>query len=275
VRCDSLDKSLLESISTNDSPTELFNATKITSISGFDGSAWPEITLENEATGDTPTTISCRLVIGADGRNSSVRKAAGILYDGFEYGKSGLVSSLASDAIDGNRAYQRFLTDGPIALLPTSESTYSMVWTLPTKVTKRLESVDDETLTKLINAALLYDQPDISYLLSYISTMSAEELTTELQFSAKRAVYKPTVPTITSILDSDRTRGAYPLRAGTSRYYVDARIALVGDAAHGIHPLAGQGMNLGLGDVECLSGVIGRAVERGEDFGMRVRGLWF
>jgi len=109
VQIDSLDKSLLESISSNESSTELFNATKITSISGFDGSAWPEITLENESTGATPTTLSCRLVIGADGMNSSVRKAAGIPYDGFEYGKSGLVASLASDSIDGNRAYQRFL----------------------------------------------------------------------------------------------------------------------------------------------------------------------
>ncbi|KAL3898552.1 MAG: hypothetical protein SGCHY_002667 [Lobulomycetales sp.] len=275
VHVGSLDAALLESLSSNtDSHIEFFNKTKISSVSGLsDTFNWPEITLENEDTPDNGAQISCRLIIGADGANSLVSKAAGIPFDGFQYGKRGVVASLSTSSNPGmgDRAYQRFLQDGPIALLPTSESTFSLVWTLPATIAEQLEKLDESTFVRLINAALRCDQPDISYLLNNIASIAAaKELETELEFSQSRAKFSPDrpLPVVDGVIDASSTRGSFPLRAGTSRYYLENRCVLVGDAAHTIHPLAGQGLNLGLGDVKCLAHVIIDAASKGEDFGM-------
>lgn len=172
--------------------------------------------------------LSCALVIGADGHDSAVRRAAGIETRGRDYAQTGIVAHLATERSHGETAWQRFLPGGPLALLPLADGRVSLVWSLPVASADELLRLDDATFGERVTAA------------------SAGVL----------GALRPTTP-----------RAGFPLRLMHAVEYTRPRLALAGDAAHAVHPLAGQGVNLGLMDVAALVQVSGEALAAGEDIG--------
>jgi 2-octaprenylphenol hydroxylase len=168
------------------------------------------------------------LVVGADGAESAVRRMAGIDTRGWDYGQRAVVAHLASEVPHGATARQRFLDTGPLALLPLADGRSSLVWsTLPEQA---------EELTRCPEEAF------------------AERVT-----AASAGVLGRLVPTT--------ARVSFPLRLLHAHRYAADRIVLVGDAAHAVHPLAGQGINIAFLDAAALVDVLGDALEAGDDPG--------
>jgi 2-octaprenyl-6-methoxyphenol hydroxylase len=172
--------------------------------------------------------IEAKLAVAADGRDSLLREAQDIRVVAWDYPQTGIVATVEHEAPHNGVAYEHFLPSGPFAILPMTGNRSSLVWTEETKNARRL---------------LAAKQPDF-----------AAEL--GLRFGAHLGEIKQTGP-----------RWSYPLRLHLARAYVRPRFALVGDAAHGIHPIAGQGLNLGLKDAAALAETILDAARLGQDFG--------
>ena len=173
-------------------------------------------------------TIHAKLLIGCDGRDSKVAKNAGIVRIGWDYPQSALVCALHHSKPHHGTAHQIFTPNGPLAVLPLRGNRVSIVWTQERN-----------------RAALIHGLDDAGYLATLRETLG--------DFLGEVAL--------------DGTRGAYPLGWALTESFVRARVALVGDSAHGIHPLAGQGLNLGLFDSAALCQVLFDAVQNGEDIG--------
>ena len=165
------------------------------------------------------------LVIGADGASSFVRNSAGITVKSWKYSQTAFVTHLQPESNHRNTAWQRFLKNGPIALLPLSDGRVSTVWTTTPELAQELTDATDEQL-----ASLLTDATD--------------------GVLGKLSVSGP--------------RGAFPLKSQHANRYVLEGLVLAGDAAHAVHPLAGQGANLGLADARVLADVIAGALAAGE-----------
>jgi len=164
------------------------------------------------------------LVVGADGSRSFVRAAVGIETRKWPYDQSAFVTHLRPEREHQSTAWQRFLRDGPLGILPLSDGKVSVVWSTRPDLAKRAMDASDIEL-----GSLLTDASD-----HVLGTLSV------------------TGP-----------RGAFPLGAQHAERYVLPGVALIGDAAHAIHPLAGQGANLGLQDALALSDVIETALNQG------------
>jgi 2-polyprenylphenol 6-hydroxylase len=179
--------------------------------------------------------LACALVVGADGGNSRTRELCGIGRGGWSYGQSAVVAHLRCARPHRDTAWQRFLPDGPLALLPLRDGRVSLVWTTT---------------------------PD-----------GADEL-----LAAAPAAFAARVTEasdrVVGALEPDSERAAYPLALWHAREYVRPRLALVGDAAHTIHPLAGQGVNLGFLDAAALVQVLAEAASGAEPFASRVLGRY-
>lgn len=168
------------------------------------------------------------LVVGADGAESAVRRLAGIGMRGWDYGQRAVVAHLRTERAHGATAWQRFLDAGPIALLPLADGRVSLVWSTLPEAAEALVQLDEAGFSREVTEA------------------SAGVLGT----------LAPTTP-----------RASFPLRLLHARRYAADRVALVGDAAHTVHPLAGQGINLAFLDAAALVDVVGDAVAAGDDPG--------
>jgi 2-octaprenylphenol hydroxylase len=172
--------------------------------------------------------VSAALVIAADGSRSPVRSALGMETHGHDYRQSSLVALVKTSEAHRNTAWQRFLPGGPLAFLPMAEGWSSIVWTMPSENIDRLLTLDKDSFHEELAAAFEYR--------------------------------------LGTIVESGE-REAWPLRRLHADRYVIPRAALIGDAAHAIHPLAGQGVNLGLLDAAALAEVVMAATQRGKDPG--------
>ena len=170
-------------------------------------------------------TIKPELLIGADGASSFVRNSAGITVKAWKYMQSAFVTHLQPESSHRNTAWQRFHKNGPVALLPLDDGRVSTVWTTTPAQADLLSKAPDEQMEALLTEA---------------------------------------TDSVLGMLTAAGPRASFPLKSQHADRYVLDGLALVGDAAHAVHPLAGQGANLGLADAEALAHVIGVALAANE-----------
>lgn len=171
---------------------------------------------------------AARLVVGADGARSAVRRAARIGNVGWPYDQASLVTIIRHEVAHEGRAVQHFLPGGPLALLPLPGNRSGIVWTVPKAEADRLMRLPGDAFAEALAEAA------------------------GPEYGAIEVIEPPR---------------RYPLELGLARAFVKPRVALIGDAAHRIHPLAGQGLNMGLRDVAALVETAVEAARRGEDIG--------
>ena len=173
-------------------------------------------------------TMQGRMLVGADGRGSGVAKQAGIARRGWDYGQTALVAAIEHDLPHEGIAHQYFMSSGPLAILPLTGNRSSVVWSETRANAEAILTLEDEDFLSVL-------RPRFGDFLGDIRLAGA--------------------------------RFSYPLSLSLADSYAAPRVALVGDAAHGVHPIAGQGLNLGLRDVAALAQVLVEATRRGEDIG--------
>ncbi|KAI9770316.1 MAG: putative ubiquinone biosynthesis monooxygenase [Geoglossum simile] len=214
--------------------------------------------------------LAARLLVGADGANSPVRTFAGIKSRGWDYERHGLVATvrLEGECWGGTNekvAYQRFLPTGPVALLPLPGGFSTLVWsTLPSHAAL-LKSLSPTDFIAMVNAAFRLSPVDLNYMHTQHQGQ-AEELSWREQhtrFDVQRIPQR-----IVGVQEGTIT--SFPLKMRHADTYIGERVALVGDAAHTVHPLAGQGLNQGQGDVQSLAKTIEYAVTHGQDIGTQL-----
>lgn len=173
------------------------------------------------------TDLQARLLVGADGARSWVRRQAGISVKGWDYDQVALVTWVKPELFHQETAWQRFLPTGPLAFLPLTEGYCSIVWSTSPEHAAQLQA------------------------------MEADRFAQELQAAFENKL---------GVIESVGPRAMFPLRSFETQHYILPRLALVGDAAHTIHPLAGQGVNLGLADMASLLQVLTEAQQQ-QDIG--------
>ena len=166
---------------------------------------------------DNGERISAQLVIGADGQRSKVRDCSGIESLQTAYHQSGLVCNVQTELPHKNTAWQCFTSDGPLALLPLQDHMCSVVWSVAQSRCQQLLALPDSHFNTEVSAAF-------------------EHTLGQLQVVSERK--------------------SFALQGAHSNRYIGHRVALIGDAAHVVHPLAGLGLNLGLEDVRCLTDLL-------------------
>uniref|UniRef100_A0A8D0HN38 Ubiquinone biosynthesis monooxygenase COQ6, mitochondrial n=1 Tax=Sphenodon punctatus TaxID=8508 RepID=A0A8D0HN38_SPHPU len=206
--------------------------------------------------------LQTKLLIGADGQNSAVRKAAGIHNVQYQYDQSAVVATLQlSEATDNNVAWQRFLPSGPIALLPLSDTASSLVWSTSHEHASQLLSMDGESFVDSINSAF-WSNANHSDFIDTAGSMFRSAVTLLMPSGTAARQLPPSVAKV-----DPKSRAVFPLGLGHATEYVQHRMALIGDAAHRVHPLAGQGVNMVFGDIACLIHHISTAAFDGKDLG--------
>ena len=173
-------------------------------------------------------TLTASLLVAADGAASPLRQLAGIGTRGRDYAQRAVVAHLRTERPHENIAWQRFLLSGPLALLPLADGRSSLVWSLPEAEAQRVLALDDQAFL--------------------------DELGIASDFRLGRIV-------------GSTKRAAFPLKLQLAERYQVERFVLLGDAAHAVHPLAGQGVNLGLRDVAELRDTLVAARTAGRDIG--------
>ncbi|EPX74305.1 monooxygenase Coq6 [Schizosaccharomyces octosporus yFS286] len=232
-----------------------------------------------EITRDEHTNIPCihtsthgilrtRLLVGADGRNSIVRRFSKIEMPGWAYSSHGVVGTLrVSHNNLPSVAFQRFLPTGPLAYLPLPGDNATFVWSIHSELAKKLLGLPEPVFVKLLNAAFILDQVDLDYLLK-MDVSKPDNLEKQLDWRIEtkgRCLSSDRPPQVTEIVPN--TRASFPLRMAHVEEYVKENVALCGDAAHNTHPLAGQGMNTGIQDAEALTNALSYAIQHGQDPG--------
>jgi len=172
------------------------------------------------------TVMRGRVLVGCDGRDSAVARRAGITRWGWSYGQTALVCAIDHEKPHNGIAHQFFMPPGPLAILPLPGNRSSIVWSERDATAQAINALDDAAYLDVL-------RPRFGDFLGEISLAGG--------------------------------RFSYPLKLTVAHEFVAKRLALVGDAAHGVHPIAGQGLNLGLRDVATLAEVLIEAARRGED----------
>jgi 2-octaprenyl-3-methyl-6-methoxy-1,4-benzoquinol hydroxylase/2-octaprenylphenol hydroxylase len=170
--------------------------------------------------------LAARLLVAADGAGSPLRRLAGLQTHGHDYGQRGVVAHVATERPHQHTAWQRFLPGGPLALLPLADGRSSIVWSLPEQEAQRVLALDDAAFCAELGVAS-------DFRLGPVLATTA--------------------------------RAAFPLKLQLADRYQAERLVLLGDAAHAVHPLAGQGVNLGLRDVAELRDTLVAARDAGRD----------
>lgn len=176
---------------------------------------------------DDGTRIAARLVLAADGAASPLRALLGIATRDRDYAQRGVVAHVRTQRAHADTAWQRFLPGGPLALLPLDDGRCSIVWSLPEGEAQRVLAMDDDAFKAELGCAFDFR--------------------------------------LGPITETTR-RAAFPLKLQLAQTYLAPRFALLGDAAHTVHPLAGQGVNLGYRDVAELLEVLTAARDAQRDF---------
>ena len=177
---------------------------------------------------ETGRRLSAQVLVGADGRGSGTALRAGIHRTGWGYGQTALVAAIAHERPHHGIAHQFFMPPGPLAILPLPGNISSIVWSESDTTAARFAALDDAAFMEVLR------------------------------------------PRFGDFLGPIRLKGrrfTYPLGLSLADSFISDRLALVGDAAHGMHPIAGQGLNAGLRDVAALAQVLDEAARRGEDIG--------
>jgi len=172
--------------------------------------------------------ISARLLVAADGAKSKIRDQAGIATHGWNYDQSAIVTTVAHERDHNGRAEEHFLPAGPFAILPLKGKRSSIVWTEEAREAARIVALSDAEFHEELERRFGLHLGDLQVV---------------------------------------GTRRAFPLGLFTARSFIGERLALIGDAAHVIHPIAGQGLNMGLRDVAALAEAIVDAARLGLDIG--------
>jgi len=172
--------------------------------------------------------VTGKLLVGSDGRSSGTAQRAGIKRIGWGYDQTAVVCAVTHDKPHGGIAHQFFMPNGPLAILPLTGNRSSIVWSEKTSRAAHLMTLDDQAFLDAL-------RPAFGSFLGQISLTG--------------------------------TRFTYPLGLTLAQRFIADRVALIGDAAHGVHPIAGQGLNAGLRDVAALAQVLSEARARGEDIG--------
>jgi ubiquinone biosynthesis monooxygenase Coq6 len=210
--------------------------------------------------------LRARLVVAADGGQSPTRRLAGLRTVGWRYLQTAVVGIVTTAPQDHGTAWQRFLPHGPLALLPMHGGHSSVVWTTHAEHASSLVALSDAAFAAEVQAAL---HGTGAY------ATSQQELPQPLQ-AALSAWHSVTgIPPAPGLPQAPpecgpapgAARASYPLALRHAGTYGLPRLALVGDAAHAVHPLAGQGLNLGLSDAQLLAGAVEEAQCSGGDVG--------
>lgn len=172
--------------------------------------------------------LRSRLIIGADGGDSTVRRLCGISTRVWDYGQSAIIANITPERPHNHIAFERFTDSGPLALLPMSEQRCSLVWTVRNQDVEETLALDDGDFLRRL----------------------------EQRFGSRLGR-----------LTQCGKRHSYPLRLIRARRHSTPRLALIGNAAHTLHPIAGQGFNLGIRDVAALAQVISDAIKQEQDIG--------
>ncbi|MFU8863407.1 MAG: UbiH/UbiF/VisC/COQ6 family ubiquinone biosynthesis hydroxylase [Rhodobacterales bacterium] len=171
-------------------------------------------------------TLTGRILVGADGRKSGTAERAGITRTGWDYGQTALVCAIEHTLPHHGVAHQFFMPPGPLAILPLTGNRSSIVWSETHANAAAFNALSDEDYLTML-------RPRFGDFLGEIKLAGA--------------------------------RYTYPLNLTLANSFIAPRLALVGDAAHGVHPIAGQGLNAGLRDIAALAHVLSDARQRGED----------
>jgi 2-octaprenyl-3-methyl-6-methoxy-1,4-benzoquinol hydroxylase len=171
--------------------------------------------------------VFAALALAADGADSTLRRLAGIAVSEHDYAQRGLVAYVATERAHEDTAWQRFLPGGPLAFLPCTGGLSSIVWTLPESEAQDMLALDDDSFSRALTRA----------------------------FDGRLGRAAPV-----------SQRAAFPLRRRLADDHVSGRVLLLGDAAHVVHPLAGQGVNIGLRDVASLVETVAGARRKGMDW---------
>ena len=186
-----------------------------------------QVSVEIE-TGGVVRTLECGLLVAADGGNSMIREQLALPVVRWQYGQSAVVSNVTPGRAHGDVAYERFTETGPLAMLPMTEQRCAVVWTVRNEDVEAVLALDDGQFLDAL----------------------------QMRFGQRLGRFRRV-----------GRRAAYPLQLLRARRSVRGRVAVIGNAAHTLHPIAGQGFNLGIRDVAALAEVVDAAKRAGGDVG--------